>query len=94
MDFFCGLGNFSLPLARSGAEVLGLEGVDEMVARANANAAAQGLADRCQFRRADLFAVTPKQPPKIPTSSPARNTLGSLRISMRMPSLIASLQLI
>ena len=39
-------------------------------------------------------AVTPKQPPKIPTSSPARNTLGSLRISMRMPSLIASLQLI
>ena len=61
LDFFCGLGNFSLPLARSGAEVLGLEGVDEMVARANANAAAQGLADRCQFRRADLFAVTPKQ---------------------------------
>ena len=61
LDFFCGLGNFSLPLAQSGAEVLGLEGVEEMVARANANAAAQGLADRCQFRRADLFAVTPKQ---------------------------------
>lgn len=60
-DFFCGLGNFSLPLARSGADVLGFEGVDEMVARATANAAAHGLADRCQFRRADLFAVTPKQ---------------------------------
>ena len=61
MDFFCGLGNFSLPLARSGAEVLGIEGVDEMVARATANAAAHGLADRCRFTRADLFAVTTKQ---------------------------------
>ena len=61
LDFFCGLGNFSLPLARSGLNVLGIEGVDEMVARATANAAAHGLAERCQFRRADLFAVTPKQ---------------------------------
>ena len=61
LDFFCGLGNFSLPLARSGFKVLGIEGVDEMVARATANAAAHGLAERCQFRRADLFAVTPKQ---------------------------------
>ena len=61
LDFFCGLGNFTLPLARSGADVLGLEGVEEMVARATANAAAHGLAARCQFRRADLFAVTAKQ---------------------------------
>ena len=61
LDFFCGLGNFSLPLARSGADVLGLEGVDEMVARATVNAVAHGLAERCQFRRADLFTVTPKQ---------------------------------
>ena len=61
IDFFCGLGNFSLPLARSGAEVLGIEGVDEMVACATANAAAHGLADRCRFTRADLFAVTAKQ---------------------------------
>lgn len=61
LDFFCGLGNFTLPLARSGADVLGLEGVEEMVVRATANAAAHGLAARCQFRRADLFTVTAKQ---------------------------------
>ena len=61
LDFFCGLGNFTLPLACSGADVLGLEGVEEMVARATANADAHGLAERCQFRRADLFAVTAKQ---------------------------------
>ena len=54
MDFFCGLGNFSLPLARSGAEVLGIEGVDEMVARATANAAAHG-----RWGQADYWLLDP-----------------------------------
>jgi 23S rRNA (uracil1939-C5)-methyltransferase len=54
-DFFCGLGNFTLPIARSGAEVLGVEGSAGLVARAQANAMANGLADRCHFLAANLF---------------------------------------
>jgi len=41
-DLFCGLGNFSLPLARRGAQVIGFEGSSELVARARTNAAANG----------------------------------------------------
>jgi 23S rRNA (uracil1939-C5)-methyltransferase len=54
-DFFCGLGNFSLPAARRGAVVLGLEGSAALVARAKVNATANGLADQCSFQTADLF---------------------------------------
>lgn len=53
-DLFCGLGNFSLPLARRGAQVIGFEGAAELVARARANAAANGLV--AQFEQMDLFA--------------------------------------
>jgi 23S rRNA (uracil1939-C5)-methyltransferase len=38
IDWFCGLGNFTLPLARQAREVLGIEGSDTLVARAKANA--------------------------------------------------------
>jgi 23S rRNA (uracil1939-C5)-methyltransferase len=54
-DFFCGLGNFTLPIARSGADVLGVEGSAGLVARAQESARANGLADRCEFAVADLF---------------------------------------
>jgi 23S rRNA (uracil1939-C5)-methyltransferase len=54
-DFFCGLGNFTLPIARSGAEVLGVEGSAGLLVRAEANASANGLADRCRFVCANLF---------------------------------------
>jgi 23S rRNA (uracil1939-C5)-methyltransferase len=54
-DFFCGLGNFTLPIARCGAEVLGVEGNPGLVARAEANAAANGLAGRARFVSANLF---------------------------------------
>jgi len=54
-DFFCGLGNFTLPIASRGAEVLGVEGSAGLLARAQENARANGLADRCRFAVADLF---------------------------------------
>jgi 23S rRNA (uracil1939-C5)-methyltransferase len=53
-DLFCGLGNFSLPIARRGAQVIGFEGSRELVERARSNAAANGLV--AQFEAMDLFA--------------------------------------
>lgn len=58
LDLFCGLGNFSLPLARRGADVLGIEGSEAMVQRARDNAASNGLASRTQFSAADLTQIT------------------------------------
>jgi len=52
-DLFCGLGNFSLPLAARGAQVIGFEGSRELVDRARENAAANGLV--AQFEAVDLF---------------------------------------
>lgn len=57
-DLFCGLGNFSLPIARSGAMVIGVEGSDALVARAAENARANGLAERTEFYAANLFEAT------------------------------------
>jgi len=54
-DFFCGLGNFTLPIARSGASVVGYEGSDTMVARGRENARANGLGADCRFEVANLF---------------------------------------
>jgi 23S rRNA (uracil1939-C5)-methyltransferase len=52
-DLFCGLGNFSLPLASRGAQVIGFEGSRELVERARANALANGLV--AQFEVMNLF---------------------------------------
>lgn len=59
-DMFCGLGNFALPIARSGALVVGIEGSIELVRRAAENAAANGLADRVEYDVANLFDATPE----------------------------------
>ncbi|MFT4171676.1 MAG: 23S rRNA (uracil(1939)-C(5))-methyltransferase RlmD [Rhodocyclaceae bacterium] len=59
-DLFCGLGNFSLPIARRGAHVVGVEGSAALVKRAGENAAANGLADRSEFAVANLFEATPE----------------------------------
>ena len=53
LDLFCGLGNFTLPLARTAAEVVGVEGDPGLVARARANAQRNGLG-HVQFHAADL----------------------------------------
>jgi 23S rRNA (uracil1939-C5)-methyltransferase len=68
-DFFCGIGNFTLPIARSGAQVLGLEGLANLVERANESAALNGFAPstlqgegwgggNVTFGVADLFKMT------------------------------------
>jgi 23S rRNA (uracil1939-C5)-methyltransferase len=57
-DLFCGLGNFSLPLARRAREVVGIEGSRALVERALGNARSNGVADRCQFQVANLFEAT------------------------------------
>jgi 23S rRNA (uracil1939-C5)-methyltransferase len=54
LDLFCGLGNFSLPIARRAAHVLGIEGDAGLVARARANASRNGLAN-VSFEQRDLY---------------------------------------
>ena len=54
-DLFCGLGNFSLPIASLGASVLGVEGSAELVQRAQENARGNGLEGRARFEVANLF---------------------------------------
>lgn len=54
LDLFCGLGNFTLPLASKAGRVTGLEGSAEMVERARANALLNGLSN-VEFHTADLY---------------------------------------
>jgi 23S rRNA (uracil1939-C5)-methyltransferase len=58
-DMFCGLGNFTLPIARSGASVVGVEGLVELVRRAAENAVFNGLSERVSYQVANLFEITP-----------------------------------
>ncbi len=58
-DFFCGIGNFTLPIARSGAQVLGLEGLENLVERAHESADLNNISN-VQFGVSDLFKMTPE----------------------------------
>lgn len=60
LDLFCGLGNFSLPIGRSGANVTAVEGEAGLVARARENATLNGLAN-VEFHVADLFSEDVEQ---------------------------------
>ncbi|WP_222564974.1 23S rRNA (uracil(1939)-C(5))-methyltransferase RlmD [Novilysobacter antarcticus] len=53
LDLFCGLGNFTLPLARTVREVVGVEGDAGLVERARENAQRNGM-DNARFHSADL----------------------------------------
>lgn len=59
-DFFCGLGNFTLPIARSGATVFGVEGSAALITRARESAALNGLETHVEFQESDLFKMTPE----------------------------------
>lgn len=61
LDLFCGVGNFTLPLARRAARVLGLEGNAVLVERAQGNAAHNRISN-ASFRQADLYREGPSIP--------------------------------
>jgi len=61
IDWFCGLGNFTLPIATQAREVLGIEGSEPLVARSRENAAFNGLAAKTRFISRNLFEITPAE---------------------------------
>ena len=58
LDLFCGIGNFTLPLARQSTSVLGIEGLASLTTRANDNAQHNGLAHKASFMQSNLFEVS------------------------------------
>ena len=61
VDLFCGLGNFTLPLARLSREVHGIEGSDVLTARALDNARLNGVEGHTTFACRNLFEMTPDE---------------------------------
>lgn len=65
LDLFCGLGNFTLPLARRAGQVVGVEGDAGLVERGRANALRNGIAN-AEFLAADLYREHEAGPPQPP----------------------------
>jgi 23S rRNA (uracil1939-C5)-methyltransferase len=61
LDLFCGLGNFTLPLAIRAGQVTGIEGSRDMVERARSNAVFNGL-ENVEFHATDLYKPCEKPP--------------------------------
>jgi len=59
IDWFCGLGNFTLPIATKAREALGIEGSETLVQRARENAGLNGLGAKTNFAASNLFELTP-----------------------------------
>ncbi|EIM97888.1 23S rRNA m(5)U1939 methyltransferase [Paraburkholderia hospita] len=58
LDLFCGIGNFTLPLARISREVVGIEGSEVLTSRALDNAKENGVDSHTSFASRNLFEVT------------------------------------
>ena len=61
LDLFCGLGNFTLPIARRAGRVLGVEADEALIAKARHNAARNGVTNT-EFRMGDLYHVEAPDP--------------------------------
>lgn len=61
IDWFCGLGNFTLPLTTQAGEVLGIEGSEALVARAQENCSRNSVQGRVSFAARNLFEMTAQQ---------------------------------
>jgi len=61
LDLFCGLGNFTLPMARRAGEVTGVEGDAGLVERARDNARRNHI-DNCRFYSANLYEALDNEP--------------------------------
>jgi 23S rRNA (uracil1939-C5)-methyltransferase len=59
IDWFCGLGNFTLPIATLAREVLGIEGSEALVQRSRENALVNALAAKATFAAHNLFELAP-----------------------------------
>lgn len=65
LDLFCGLGNFSVALARAGHRVTGIEAAGAAVIRARENAALNGTAAETSFHAEDLYGPAGENLPGI-----------------------------
>lgn len=61
IDWFCGLGNFTLPIATQARHALGIEGSEALVARSRENAALNGLTQKTEFVARNLFELMPQE---------------------------------
>ena len=83
LDLFCGMGNFSLPLARYARSVIGVEGHPALVAQAQFNADHNGL-HNIRFLQADLNTWAPDIAHNKLLIDPPRE--GAIDIIKRLPS--------
>ncbi|OBT17337.1 23S rRNA (uracil(1939)-C(5))-methyltransferase [Vibrio sp. UCD-FRSSP16_10] len=60
LDLFSGIGNFTFPLSEKASQVIGIEGIEEMVARANENAHSLNI-EQANFYQANLAELTGKE---------------------------------
>jgi len=91
LDLYCGMGNFSLPIAKKAAAVTGVEGVSRMVKRAQENAALNQITN-AQFFKADLQAskITwpKKNHDKLLIDPPRTGANMSLVVGLKIPYIV------